>query len=187
LEVIEKGDVFQTLEDLKERDRIKFYGISIFEPEEGIAAMRMAPGLSSIMCPYNILEQEHGKEVFPMAKERGVAIIARSPLASGRLTGTLTEDTVFPEGDYRATLGRKWLLDAVKKADRLKFLIKGGTITLAQAALKFLLANDTVSVAIPGSKTMAELEGNVKVSEGSPLSKEDLDRIKDLYENNFYI
>lgn len=82
LEVIQNGDVFKILEELKEKERIRLYGISLNTPEEARAAMEMAPNLSSIMCPYNRIEQEIA-EIFEEAGQRGIAIIARSPLASG--------------------------------------------------------------------------------------------------------
>ena len=181
LEIIKAGDIFQTLDKLTEEGKIKYYGISIQDPQEGAEAMAVAPNLSAIMCPYNILEQEAAR-LFKQARERGVAIIARSPLASGRLSGAFKEDTVFPEGDYRAKFDRDWLRDTQKKTKLLSFLVKGQTKSLAQAALKYILANEDVTVAVPGPKKLEELEENVRTCEGTPLSEEDLKRIAELHE-----
>ena len=181
LEVIEKGEAFEALERLKEAGKIRFYGISLNTPEEGFASMRVAPGLSAIMTSYNIIEQENAS-FFEEAKQKGIAIISRSPLASGRLTGAMTRDMKFSDGDYRGTLGAQWLEDAVSSAENLRFLVKGDTRSLAQAALKFALAHDAVSVVIPGPKTVEELDDNIQVAESSPLSPEDLQRIKELHE-----
>ena len=179
LDVIKSGDVFETLENLKRQGKIRYYGVSLNTPEEGAAAIATAPSLAAIMCPYNILEQENGV-FFSEAQERGVAIIARSPLASGRLTGAFTEQTEFAEGDYRATLGKAWLVDSVAKVGQLRFLLNDSTPTLAQAALKFILANRAVTLVVPGPKTKSELEDNVRASTSAPMAAQDLNRLKQL-------
>ena len=179
VEVIRDGEMWDALEELKKEGKIKAYGISIMATEEGVAALEAAPGLDALMCTYNILEQENAV-FFPTALEKGVAIIARSPLATGRLTGAFTRDTEFEEGDYRTRFGKEWVLDAVEKAERLGFLVKGDTASLAQAALKFILAQEAVAVAVPGPKTLAELEDNVRTAESTPLSSEDLAKLREL-------
>lgn len=180
LEVLESGEVFPVLDRLKQDGKIRFYGVSIVTPEEGRAALAKAPDLTSIMCPFNIIEQENAA-YFSAAQERGVAIIARSPLASGRLAGTFTRDTVFPEGDMRAGFGEQWLQDAVAIAERLQFLLHDDTRTLAQAALKFILAHDAITTVIPGPKTVKELEENISVSGSDPMPATDVAQIRRLF------
>ncbi len=189
-QVIQSGEVFEALERFKEKGKIKFYGVSIGRngrgtPEEGLMALAKT-GVSSVQAVYNILEQENAKELFPAAKKQSVAIIARVPLASGLLTGKYTRDTVFPEGDNRRRWPREVLVGDIGKVDKLNFLAKHPSPTLAQAALRFVLANDAVSVVIPGARTLQQVENNAAASEAR-LSEEELNRISDLYQHDFYL
>lgn len=186
MDVIRRGEVFEALEALKREGGIRFYGVSIGVSEEGLLAMEKA-GIASIQVVYNILSQEPAEKLFPAASERGVAIVARVPLASGLLTGKFTPGTTFPEGDWRRGWPRDRFLEDLRRAEKLRFLVKGEARTMAQAALKFVLSNQDVSVTIPGAKTVQQVEENVAASDGSYLSKEDLERIRDLYEHNFYL
>jgi aryl-alcohol dehydrogenase-like predicted oxidoreductase len=189
-EVIQSGQVFEALERFKEKGKIKYYGVSIGRngrgtPEEGLMALSKT-GVSSLQAVYNIIEQENARELFPAAKRGSVAIIARVPLASGLLTGKYNRDTVFPEGDNRRGWPRAALVHNISKLEKLDFLAQTPSLTLAQAALRFVLADDAVSVVIPGARTVQQVEENAAASDGR-LSEEELNRISDLYQNDFYL
>jgi aryl-alcohol dehydrogenase-like predicted oxidoreductase len=65
-------------------------------------------------------------------------------------------------------------------ASRLTFL-KGKDRTLAQAALRFVLAYPEVSTTIPGCKTPAQVEEDLHASDSPPLSVTDLAKLRELY------
>ncbi|HVO33341.1 MAG TPA: aldo/keto reductase, partial [Elusimicrobiota bacterium] len=78
--LIESGRLFEPLEKLKTQGKIRFYGISIHEPQEGLLAIKMGRP-ASIQVVYNYLRRDAAEELFPRALAEGVAIIAREPLA----------------------------------------------------------------------------------------------------------
>ena len=187
LEIIKKGEVFDVLRELKESGKIKAFGVSIGKPEEGIEAIKH--GVETIQVVYNLLYQEPAKELFPLAMEKKVGIIARVPLASGLLTGKYNENTVFPKSDHRSvSYPPERLKKEIKKVRKLEFLLEEEEVeSMAQAALKFVLSHKAVSTVIPGAKNERQIMENVKASDGKPLSPQALQKIQDLYQNNFYL
>lgn len=159
LSLIERGDIFEPLEKLKSQGKIRFYGISIHNPQEGLAAMK-AGKPSSIQVVYNLLRQDAAEDLFPEAQKRGVAIIAREPLHNGFLTGKYTNKSRFPSGDIRCGWPQNYLDDILDSVHRLKAMLKNGQ-TLPQAALQFCLEEEAVSVVIPGCKTIEQVEENM--------------------------
>src|SRR5438445_8223639 len=90
--VIEGGRVFEPLEKLKKQGKVRYYGISIHDPQEGLLAMKTGKP-STIQVVYNYLRRDAAEELFPRALAEGVGIIAREPLANGFLTAKYTKDS----------------------------------------------------------------------------------------------
>ena len=65
--------------------------------------------------------------------------------------------------------------------DKLRFLATDGQRSLAQAALRFVLDEPAVSVAIPGAKTPEQARANAGAIDLTPLSDETLARVRELY------
>ena len=86
LEMIREGKIFEPMRQLKEAGTIRFWGVSIHAPIEGVEAIRVGKP-DSIQVVYNILRQEASEILLPYAKKSGVAIIAREPLANGFFLG----------------------------------------------------------------------------------------------------
>ena len=104
--------------------------------------------------------------------------------SSGMLEGKYTADTVFPPNDHRNHRPRSWLLNGVKKIDRLRFL-ENSERTLGQAALQWLLADDRVASTLPNIYEEAQLKEFAKAPECPPLTSEDMEKIAELYAGNF--
>lgn len=177
LEMIIDGEVFNVMDDLKQEGKIRFYGVSIFKPEEGIAAIKTDKP-DALQVVYNIFSQAPAGELFPMAKEHDIAIIAREPLGNGFLSGKYKEDSTFVTGDIRANFPPQYRSALVKYTNALRFLEREGRRTMAQAALGFVLGNDAVSVVIPGAKTEEQVEDNLRASDEEPLTSEELEKIR---------
>jgi len=170
---------FEALEELKHAGKIRFYGVSVGPFEHGPEVIRRTKA-DVIQVIYNILSRGPEEELFPLAQERDVGIIARVPLASGFLTGKYTRDTRFPEDDHRShSYPPEKIRATVEAVEKLDFLTAGGKRTLAEAALQFCLAHPAVSVVIPGAKTPEHVRDNVAASEAEPLTDEELKRIRD--------
>lgn len=172
LEMIKEGSVFEPMERLKEEGKIRFYGVSIFPPIEGVEAIRRKLP-DAIQVVYNIFSPEPALELFPLAIKEGVGIVAREPLANGMLTGKYRADSKFPATDIRCAWPRGYLKARVEAADRLKPIAARHSLTLAQLALKFVLSHSAVSAAIVGIKTAKQAEENLAASDGRHLSDEE--------------
>ena len=183
IQLLRNGMIFQGLEKLKEANRIRHYGISIHDPQEGILAIKNGHP-ATIQVVFNVLRQEAKNHLFQLAQENDVAIIAREPLANGFLTGKYTDDSSFQKGDIRFNFPRNYFHGLVSAANQLNFLTSS-TRTLAQACIRFVLDHKHVSTVIPGSKTSEQVIENLRASEMTSLTGEDLLRIRILREQGF--
>jgi len=183
LELMKSPDVFQALESLKENGRIRHYGVSIHDPQEGLVAMKTGDP-SAIQVVFNVLRQEARNELFGAAASKNVAIIAREPLANGFLTGKHKSNDVFSQGDIRRNFPRQYIANLVQASDQLGFL-ETRIRSRAQAAIRFVLDHHEVSTAIPGVKTTEQANENLNASDLPSLTGEELLRIKFMREQGF--
>ena len=129
-------------------------------------------------------EFRHGQmEIEP---QLDTSYLIRVPHSSGMLEGKYTEDTVFPPEDHRSHRPRSWLLNGIKKIKTLEFLTGKETgRTLGEASLLWLLAEPTISSCLPNIYNEEQLVEFAGAVEKNPFTKEELDRVADLHENNF--
>ena len=167
----------RAVEALKTEGLVRAIGISInrWEPWNGVRAVRSGQ-IDAVQVIYNIFDQNPEDELFPACREMDVAVIARVPFDEGTLTGTLTKDSKWPEGDWRNTyFVPENLIPSVEKADEVKKALEGWNrersqhITMPELALRFILGNPDVSTIIPGMRKLAHVEANIAASDVGPL------------------
>ncbi len=100
------------------------------------------------------------------------------------LEGRYTPETVFPPNDHRSHRPRSWLLNGVKKIERLRFL-ESPERTLGQAALLWLLADERIASTLPNIYEEAQLIEFAKAPDCPLLTSEEMARIAELYADNF--
>ena len=160
----------QKMLELRDQGLIKAVGISInrWEPWNGVRAVRGGL-IDAVQVIYNIFDQNPEDELFPACREMDVAVIARVPFDEGTLTGTLTKESRWPEGDWRNTyFVPENLIPSVERADALKPLLPAG-MSMPEMALRFILSNPTVSTIIPGMRKISHVESNIAASDAGPL------------------
>lgn len=160
----------RTVEDLKKEGKIRAIGISInrWEPDNALETVRTGL-IDAVQVIYNIFDQAPEDQLFPLCREQNVGIIARVPFDEGTLTGTMTMDTTFPEGDWRGTyFVEENLRESVAHADSLKPLIPQG-MTMAEMALRFILSNPLIHTTIPGMRKEKNVLANTAASDGKGL------------------
>src|SRR4030095_835538 len=116
---------FYKLDDLRSQGLIKAMGISLnrWEPWNGVAAVRTGQ-IDAVQVIYNIFDQNPEDELFPACREENVAVIARVPFDEGTLTGTLTKESAWPEGDWRNSyFVPENLIPSVERENELKKLL----------------------------------------------------------------
>ncbi|HJQ33390.1 MAG TPA: aldo/keto reductase [Pyrinomonadaceae bacterium] len=159
------------MDELRSQGLINAVGISInrWEPWNGVRAVRSGL-IDAVQVIYNIFDQNPEDELFPACRERDVAVIARVPFDEGTLTGTLTKESRWPEGDWRNTFFvPENLIPSVERADALKPIAERAGMTLPEMALRFILSEPAVSTIIPGMRKLKNVETNVAASDAGPL------------------
>lgn len=174
---------------LKQQGKIRFFGVSIndYEPENCLKLIHSGL-VDTIQVIYNLFEQAPAEKLFPACQQQRVGVIVRVPFDEGSLTGTFRPDTTFHKDDFRAGYFREDRMRQVcERVKGFEFLLRDDITTMAQAALKFCLSHPAVSSVIPGMRTAAHAEDNVRVSDGKLLRPEELTRLKPLaWRRNFY-
>ncbi|HUP49150.1 MAG TPA: aldo/keto reductase [Thermoanaerobaculia bacterium] len=186
LDDLRREEIQETMDRLQDAGKIRYWGVSVFTPEEGIEIIDNGWGYA-LQVLYNILNQAPEKELFPLAKERGYGIIARVPLASGLLTGKYRQDSVFRSDDIRQNfLTPRRLEEAMLRVDEVRSIVGPTERTMAEASLRFVLAHEAVSTTIPGAKNARQVENNAAAAEGT-LAPDVIERLRTrLGEYNFY-
>jgi len=151
---------------------VKHFGISVnrWEPDNVLKALETGL-IDAVQVIYNIFDQNPEDNLFPLCRKLDIGIIARVPFDEGTLTGTLTKNTTFPAGDWRATyFVPENLIPSVEHADALKPVIPKN-MTMPEMALRFILCNDDVHTIIPGMRTVSHTESNIATSDGKKLEE----------------
>ena len=185
-------EVFGILDDLVTQGKIRFYGVSVERISEALKAIEF-PNVQSVQLIFNIFRQRPIDDLFPETRRRHVAVIARVPLASGMLTGKMTRQTKFPKDDHRSFNRDGSAFDkgetfsgvdfdvGLASVDELRPLLPEGW-SMAQMALRWILMFDAVTCTIPGAKTPAQLEDNVRAAALPPLSEATMAAIRSVYD-----
>ena len=178
---------YYKLDDLRSQKLINAIGISInrWEPWNGVRAVRSGQ-VDAVQVIYNIFDQNPEDELFPACREMKVAVIARVPFDEGTLTGTLTKESKWPEGDWRNHyFSPENLIPSVERAESIKKVLsewnreRSTDITMPELALRFILSNPDVTTIIPGMRKLSHVRSNVAASDAGPLPKELLTKLRE--------
>ncbi len=187
-------EVFEALDDLVKDGKIQSYGVSVEKVEEAIKAIEY-PNVASVQIIFNILRQRPADLFFGLAQEKGVAVIARVPLASGLLSGKFSTGSRFDPADHRnfnrngeafdvgETFSGVPFEKGLAIVERIRPLV-GGTATMAQFALRWILMYEAVTVVIPGARTAAQSRANAEADDLLPLAPEVVAELKAIYDQD---
>ncbi|WP_336052015.1 aldo/keto reductase [Streptomyces sp. CA2R101] len=184
-----RGDWLETISELKREGKIRLFGVSVndHQPDSALALVRSG-AVDSVQVIYNIFDQAPADSLLPACEEHGVGVIVRVALDEGGLTGRITADTVFPEGDWRNRYFRDDRPAQVGR--RVAAIVADLGIApdeIAGTALRFVLSSTAVSTVIPGMRSVRNVERNTAVSDGRPLTGEQLAVLaKHRWQRNFY-
>ena len=175
----------EALEELREENIIRFFGVSVNSHAPETALKLAASGkIHSLQVIHNIFDQSPEDELFSLAKKHDVGIISRCPFDEGSLTGTFTKETRFTDWrkDYFTP---QRIPEVVERIDALRWL-ETPTRTLPQAALQFCLAHPAVSTVIPGMRSPNHVAENAAAAD-STLTGDERERLKEhRWERYFY-
>lgn len=169
----------RAVDDLKREGLVRAVGISInrFEPTNVVQALRTGV-VDSVQVVYNLFDTSAADALFPICRELGVAVIARVPFDEGSLTGTLTPDMTWPDGDFRNSyFAPERLKETCRRVDLVREDLPAG-LSMAEMALRFILCTQDVTTIIPGMRRLKHVDANLAASDGASLPQALQDRLK---------
>ncbi|PRX43588.1 aryl-alcohol dehydrogenase-like predicted oxidoreductase [Prauserella shujinwangii] len=184
--------VYDALDTLVEEKRIAAYGVSVETRAEALTAIAR-PGVATVQIILNMLRLGPLEDVMPAAREAGVGVIARVPLASGLLSGRYDEHTTFAPDDHRhfnrhgekfdvgETFSGVDFATGLAAVRRLAPLAPEGA-TMAQFALRWIVDQPGVSVVIPGARDADQARANAAVADLAPLPEDTLRQVREVYD-----
>lgn len=176
----DEDEWYRAMTGLRDEGKIRLIGISINSHDPGSAVRVVRAGrVDALQVFYNIFDQSPEDELFPACVEHGVGVLARVPLDEGSLTGKLTLETKFPEGDFRAQyFGGPLLAETVARVAALRPIVESAAPSLARGALRFCLSHPAVSTVIPGMRSPAQADENTAASDDGPLPPAILQKLR---------
>jgi aryl-alcohol dehydrogenase-like predicted oxidoreductase len=191
--VFASDEVFDALDTLVTEQRIAAYGVSVETCDQALTAITR-PGVASVQIILNAFRQKPLDEVLPAARQAGVAIIARVPLASGLLSGRFNRSTTFGADDHRQYNRHGEAFDVgetfagvpyeagVDAAVAFSRIAAETGVSPAHLALRWIIDQPGVTTVIPGASSVEQARANATAAEVVPISEKTRTAIRDLYD-----
>ncbi len=173
------AETMEALNRIREEGKARAIGVSNFTPEMIAECLRHGPVVSD-QPPYDMLNRGIEEELLPYCADNGVGVVVYSPLHQGLLTGAVTMERTFAEGDQRNDKpwfrpeNRRRVLDFLEK---VKPIARVHGRTLAQVAVNWCLCQRGISAAIVGARNAEQVEENAG-SAGWSLSRDEVAQIR---------
>lgn len=155
-------EVAGTVAELVQEGKVKHFGLS----EAGADTIRRAHAVhpvTAVQSEYSLWTRDPEPAVLPACAELGIGFVPFSPLGKGFLTGTVSADSTFGEGEIRARVPRfaaENLAANQALVDHVKALAEQRGATPGQVALAWLLAQHPFIVPIPGTRRRERIDEN---------------------------
>ncbi|WP_158737027.1 aldo/keto reductase [Alteribacillus sp. YIM 98480] len=191
-DILKDGRVFDVLDKLQKEGKIRYYGVSVETVEEGLFCLEN-PNVRALQVIFNIFRQKPLEQLLPRAKEKGVGILTRLPLASGLLTGKFNKSSSFTEDDHRyfnrngeafnvgETFAGLPFEKGVELSENLSWIAEGRE-NMTRAAIRWILDHDEISCVIPGFRNVKQIKDNLKAEDAAPFSSKDKEQLRTFYQ-----
>ncbi len=188
-EWVNQGDWLEAIQKLKEQGKLKHFGVSIndHQPENAIKLIETG-AVDTVQVIYNIFEQSPEDKLLPACERHNVGVIVRVALDEGGLTGKITPDTTFEEGDFRSNYFRgDRKLQVYERVQKIALDLSINSDQMAETALRYVLSHKAVSTVIPGMRSVRNVERNCQLGDGRGLPGDKVERLKaHRWVRNFY-
>ena len=180
-EWVGEGSWMEAVEELKREGKIKAFGVSINDHQPENALKLIETGIvDTVQVIYNVFEQSPEDELLPFCERNGVGVIVRVPFDEGALTGRITPETEFEEGDFRNEYFRG---DRKREVyERVQNIVSDLGISedeMPEVALRYILSHPAVSAVIPGMRSVRNVEKNMAVGDGRGLPQDQVEKLKE--------
>ena len=191
--VYRSDEVFYSLDELVALGRISAYGVSAETCAQALIAIAR-PNVVSVQIILNALRLKPIEQVLGAAQKAGVGVIIRLPLASGLLAGKYDLNTTFPSDDHRACNRNGEASDIGETFTGVPFEIGleavralaptvPDELTIAQFALRWVLDQEVVTVAIPGARDSSQVISNAAAANASELTRSQHEAVLEVYKS----
>jgi len=167
-------ETIEALDQIVRSGKARYIGVSNFLAYRlalalGKADARRLARFVSVQPRYNLLFREIERELLPLAREEGLAVIPYNPLAGGLLTGKHRRET-GPTPGTRFTLGavaeryqdRYWHERAFNTVEALRSVVAESGLSLTRASLAWVLAKPDITAPIIGASRPEQLQESLK-------------------------
>lgn len=172
------SETMAALLDLQAEGKIGAIGVSNVTTAQ-LDAYAAVGTVASVQEQFNMIDRQHEAALFPLARARGVGVIAYSPLAMGLLSGKVTADRAFASGDARGG-SRRFSGETIAAVngflDGIRPIATRHGLTVAQLVLAWTIAQPSVTHVLTGVRNDAQAAENVAAA-AAGLSPEDLGAI----------
>ena len=179
---LENGSLFSMLDQLKAAGKIKYSGVVVGDIETGDDCVQSG-SVDCLQVLYNLL-YSRTEELILKASQRGIGIIARSPLNSGVLSGTYTDAKVFPASDERSQyFSGSGFEDRLGVLYEIQQILQIDNKDLLEFSLQYILSNQHCSAVIPGASSVGQVTRYIECSGKARFDESYLVRIRDVVSN----
>ena len=184
-----RGEWLDTVRALKDEGKIRLFGVSVndYQPENALALVESGL-VDTVQVIYNAFHQQPEERLLPACQEHGVGVIVRVALDEGGLTGRITAESTFDEGDFRsAYFAGDRAAEVERRVRALDEDLGIEADQTADVALRYVWSSPAVSTVIAGMRTVRNVERNVASADAPPLTSEQLATVRrHRWERNFY-
>ncbi|MDF2552607.1 MAG: aldo/keto reductase [Chryseobacterium sp.] len=174
-------ETFEAVSRLIEQGKVRFAGVCNYDAAQMSEAEKTL-NLVSNQIPFSMVNREIEKETVPYCIENNKSILAYSPLERGLLTGKITPDYKFQEGDHRANhphFQPDFIEKTNKLLERIKPIAEEHNASLGQLVLRWTIERPGITIALAGARNAEQAVQNAKAID-IQLSKEELNMIDNL-------
>jgi myo-inositol catabolism protein IolS len=168
--------VYEELYQLKKVGKVRFVGASLYSARDIDWVIDHA-SIDGVQLPFSLLDPDPFLWRVARLRRSGLAVLIRSTLKQGFLTGKFKRDATFADpSDQRHTWSKARIAATVDAVERFRFL-EADAGSMVRAAVAYPLSFPEVSTVLLGTKTAAEAESNFGEIPGARLSTQDLRRV----------
>lgn len=188
-------ETIEALDTIVRSGRARYVGVSNFLAYRlakalGRAEVLRATKFVSVQPRYSLLFREIERELLPLTREEGLAVIPYNPLAGGLLTGKYKKGSAPAEGT-RFMLGtaaeryqeRYWNQRSFETVEQLTRLADEAGVQLATLAVAWVMANPAITAPLLGASRPEQLDATLAAATYvmTPDVKRELDRLTHEY------
>jgi len=165
----ELEEAWQAMSELQTEGKVRWIGVSNFDPAQLERTARIAP-VTSDQPPYSLIRRQIEQDVLPRCLQHGIGVISYAPMASGLLTGAMTRERAraLPADDFRSRnpeFQEPRLSKNIELVERLRKVGARHGRSPGEVAIAWVLRHPAITGAIVGARNAKQAEGVMRAGE----------------------